>query len=63
MKTKTDLRAGYTPGGCTEVMDKFGNCKKITCPYPPFNFPCDEKWRATRWGPGYRDVRGEDTFE
>ncbi len=62
MKTKTDLRAGI-PGHCSVDFDKWGRCKKVVCPYPPFEFPCTEVHRATRYGPGYRDVLGEDTFE
>ncbi len=40
MKIKTDLRAGDAPGQCHLVLNRFGNYKKIMCPYPPFKFPC-----------------------
>ncbi len=59
MKIKTDLKAGIL-GGCSVVSNQYGKCKKIVCPYPPFEFPCGQKYRATRYGPGYRDVLGED---
>lgn len=40
MKTKTDLKAGVMPGQCTMKVNRYGRCKKILCPYPPFKFPC-----------------------
>ncbi len=40
MKTKTDLKAGALPGQCTMRVNRFGKCKKIICPYPPYKFPC-----------------------
>ena len=40
MKTKTDLKAGQMPGQCSMKVNRYGKCKKIFCPYPPFEFPC-----------------------
>jgi hypothetical protein len=39
MKIKTDLKAGLI-GSCQMIVNRFGQCKKIMCPYPPFKFPC-----------------------
>jgi hypothetical protein len=60
MKTRTDLKAGIINGQCHEVYDKFGRCKKISCPYPPYDFPCAQKYRASRYGWNYQDVAGEE---
>jgi hypothetical protein len=49
MKTKTDLKAGIAPGACHMKVNRFGKCKKILCPYPPFKFPC---YRTDLIGPG-----------
>jgi len=49
MKTKTDLKAGNLPGHCTMKVNRFGQCKKILCPYPPYKFPC---YRRELLGPG-----------
>jgi hypothetical protein len=40
MKIRTDLKAGARPGQCHKVYNRYGKCKKIVCPYPPFKFPC-----------------------
>jgi hypothetical protein len=42
MKTRTDLKAGGVPGPCYPVFNKFGICKKMICPYPPYKFPCHD---------------------
>jgi hypothetical protein len=39
MQTKTDLKAGLT-GSCQMMVNRFGQCEKIMCPYPPFKFAC-----------------------
>ena len=49
MKTRTDLKAGDMPGQCHMKVNRFGQCKKILCPYPPFKFPC---YRKDLIGPG-----------
>jgi hypothetical protein len=63
MKTKTDLKAGISMvGTCTPVYNKYGRCKKIVCPYPPYNFPCPGKRRI--WpGATYTDHPGEPDGE
>ncbi len=43
MKAKTDLRAGQVPGACHMKVNRFGMCKKILCPYPPFKFSCNRR--------------------
>ncbi len=58
MKTKTDLKAGII-GHCTIDYNKYGKCKKVVCNYPPYEFPCSQAYRATRYGPFYHDVPGE----
>ena len=64
MKTKTDLKAGNVmPGQCHMKVNRFGMCKKILCPYPPFKFPC---YRTDLIGPGpiwYGSETGEETAE
>jgi len=59
MKTKTDLKAGISLiGSCRTVHNRYGHCKKIVCPYPPYNFPCKKRvWQGPQ--SHYFDVPGE----
>jgi len=61
MKVKSNLIAGKgtgetidyqtlrIPGECTEYWGN-GNCLFKTCPYPPYNLPCDETNNSQKWG-------------
>lgn len=40
MKVQTNLKAGAMPGKCHKVVNRYGKCKYISCPYPPFKFRC-----------------------
>ncbi len=43
MKVQTNLKAGAMPGKCHKVVNRYGKCKYISCPYPPYKFKCNTR--------------------
>jgi hypothetical protein len=61
MKIKTDLKAGNY-GSCEMKVNRYGQCKKILCPYPPFKFPCYRTDLLPQYGPGEVVYSNEPDF-
>jgi len=60
MKTRTDLTAGMKEGQCHKVYNRYGKCKKIVCPYPPFKFPCYRTDLISQDGPIYYEENDQE---
>jgi len=63
MKIRTDVKAGAQPGACHKVFNRYGKCKKIVCPYPPFKFPCYRTDLVNNSGSFLADVSEEEDLQ
>ena len=50
MKIRSGLKAGKGVGYCYPVYNKLGMCKKLICPFPPYELSCYDE-EPVREGP------------